>query len=191
MQAYNDWMVEEWCEPSGGVNIPLCLIPLWDVELAAEEIQRNADRGVRAVCFSELPDAARPAEHPHRLLGPAVRRSATTPASRCACTSARRRPTRLASPDAPEGVGGTLAFNNSMASLGDWLFSGKLIKFPKLKLAYSEGQIGWIPYALERADTVWEQHDAWKHSKELIPEPPSTYYYGRIFGCFTADRARR
>ena len=93
-----------------------------------------------------------------------------------------------ASPDAPEGVGGTLAFNNSMASLADWLFSGKLIQFPKLKLAYSEGQIGWIPYALERADTVWEQHDSWQHSKELIPEPPSTYYYGRIFGCFTADR---
>jgi predicted TIM-barrel fold metal-dependent hydrolase len=85
-------------------------------------------------------------------------------------------------------VGGTLAFNNSMASLADWLFSGKLIKFPKLKLAYSEGQIGWIPYALERADTVWDQHDAWQHSKALIPEPPSTYYYGRIFGCFTADR---
>ena len=92
-----------------------------------------------------------------------------------------------ASPDAPGGVGGTLAFNNSMASLADWLFSAKLIEFPKLKLAYSEGQIGWIPYALERADTVWEQHDSWQHSKERIPEPPSTYYYGRIFGCFTAD----
>ena len=92
-----------------------------------------------------------------------------------------------ASPDAPGGVGGTLAFNNSMASLADWLFSGKLIQFPKLKLAYSEGQIGWIPYALERADTVWDQHDSWQHSKARIPEPPSTYYYGRVFGCFTAD----
>jgi hypothetical protein len=73
-----------------------------------------------------------------------------------------------ASPDAPEGVGGTLAFNNSMASLADWLFSGKLMQFPQLKLAYSEGQIGWIPYALERADTVWEQHDSWQHSKEYV-----------------------
>jgi hypothetical protein len=83
-----------------------------------------------------------------------------------------------ASPDAPGGVGGTLAFNNSMASLADWLFSAKLIEYPRLKLAYSEGQIGGIPYALERADTVWEQHDSWQHSKERIPEPPSTYYYG-------------
>ena len=48
-------MVEEWCAPSGGVNIPLCLIPLWDVELAAAETKRNAERGVRAIAFSEMP----------------------------------------------------------------------------------------------------------------------------------------
>jgi predicted TIM-barrel fold metal-dependent hydrolase len=94
----------------------------------------------------------------------------------------------MGSPDAPAGASATISFNNSMASLGDWLYSTRLIKFPKLKLAYSEGQIGWIPYALERADTVWEQHDSWQRSKDVLPEPPSTYYYGRIFGCFTADR---
>src|SRR4029450_4233654 len=55
VRAYNDWMVEEWCDPSIGLNIPLCIMPLWDTQLAVEEIQRNADRGVRAVCFSELP----------------------------------------------------------------------------------------------------------------------------------------
>jgi predicted TIM-barrel fold metal-dependent hydrolase len=72
--------------------------------------------------------------------------------------------------------------------MADWLFSGNLLKFPKLKLAYSEGQIGWIPYVLERADTVWEMHDSWMHAKDRIPVLPSTQYYGRIFGCFTADR---
>ena len=75
-----------------------------------------------------------------------------------------------------------------LGSMADWLFSGLMIKFPNVRLAYSEGQIGWIPYALERADTVWEHHNAWMHTKDKIPEPPSTYYYGRIFGCFTADR---
>ena len=124
VQAYNDWMVEEWCDPSIGINIPLCIMPLWDVELAVEEIQRNAARGVRAVCFSRAADAARPAEHPHRLLGPDVRGRATTPAPRCACTSARRRPTRSRRTTRPAGVGGMVAFNNSMASLGDYLFGG-------------------------------------------------------------------
>jgi predicted TIM-barrel fold metal-dependent hydrolase len=93
-----------------------------------------------------------------------------------------------ASKDAPAGVGGTLAFNNSMASLADWLFSGKLIQFPKLKLAYSEGQIGWIPYILERADDVWREHRAWGGVKDIVPEPPSSYYYRQVYGCFFRDR---
>jgi predicted TIM-barrel fold metal-dependent hydrolase len=186
VQAYNDWMVEEWCAPSGGMNIPLCIMPLWDVELAAQEVRRNADRGVRAFCFSELP---------HHLKLPTIHSNAWDPVFQVCndngvtlCMHIGSSSTNpAASPDAPGGVGGTLAFNNSMASMADWLFSGKLIQFPELKLAYSEGQIGWIPYALERADTVWDQHDSWQRSKERIPEPPSTYYYGRIFGCFTAD----
>jgi predicted TIM-barrel fold metal-dependent hydrolase len=187
VKAYNDWMVEEWCEPSGGVNLPLCLMPLWDVELAVAEIRRNADRGVRAVCFSELPTRlALPSIHTGHW-DPVFEVCNDTGTTLCMHIGSSSSDPK-ASPDAPEGVGGTLAFNNSMASLADWLFSGKLMKFPKLKLAYSEGQIGWIPYALERADTVWDHHDAWQHSKEIIPEPPSTYYYGRIFGCFTADR---
>ena len=62
-----------------------------------------------------------------------------------------------------------------------------LVRFPALKLAYSEGQIGWIPYALERADNVWEDHASWTRVKDTIPEPPSTYYRGRVFGCFTKD----
>ena len=186
VKAYNDWMIQEWCAPSGGVNIPLCLIPLWDIDLAKAEAQRVADAGCRAICFSELP---------HHLKLPTIHTGYWDPLLQVCndngvtlCMHIGSSSTNpAASPDAPGGVGGTLAFNNSMASLADWLFSTKLITFPKLKLAYSEGQIGWIPYALERADTVWEQHDAWQHSKATIPEPPSTYYYGRIFGCFTAD----
>ncbi len=186
VQAYNDWMVEEWCGPSGGVNIPLCLIPLWDVELAAAETLRNAKRGVRAICFSELP---------HHLKLPTIHSGYWDPLFQVCndwgvtvCMHIGSSSTNpMASPDAPAGAGAMIAFNNSMASLADWLFSRKLIQFPKLKIAYSEGQIGWIPYALERADTIWEQHDSWQHSKKILPEPPSTYYYGRVYGCFTAD----
>jgi predicted TIM-barrel fold metal-dependent hydrolase len=92
------------------------------------------------------------------------------------------------SPDAPAGVQATLSFNNAMGSLADWLFSGKLIQFPELKLAYSEGQIGWIPYILERADDVWREHRAWGGVRDIVPEPPSTYYDRQVFGCFFRDR---
>jgi predicted TIM-barrel fold metal-dependent hydrolase len=186
IQAFNDWMIEEWCGESDGVNIPLCLMPMWDIDLCVQEVERNAARGARAVCFSEIPThLGLPSIHTGYWdpLFQVCNDNGTTLCMHIGSSS--RMP--LASPDAPPGVAGILQFNNSMASLADWLFSGKLVKFPKLKLAYSEGQIGWLPYALERADTIWEHHESWIHVKQRVPEPPSSYYYGRIYGCFTSD----
>jgi predicted TIM-barrel fold metal-dependent hydrolase len=142
---------------------------------------------VRAVCFSELPT---------RLDLPSVHSGHWDPmftvcndTGTTVCMHVGSSSTDpFSSRDAPAGVGSMVGFNNSMASLGDYLFGGIMHRFPKLKIAYSEGQIGWLPYALERADTVWQEHNAWQNSKRLCPEPPSTYYYDRVFGCFTWDR---
>ena len=92
------------------------------------------------------------------------------------------------SADAPVAVAATLSFGNAMSSLCDFLFSGVLVRFPDLNLAYSEGQIGWLPYILERADDVWREHRAWGGVKDIIPEPPSTYYYRQVYGCFFRDQ---
>ena len=186
VRAYNDWMVEEWCDPSIGINIPLGIMPLWDPELASQEIQRNAARGVRAVCFSELPTRLDlPSVHSGHW-DPMLAACNDTGTTLCMHVGSSSTDP-FSSRDAPPGVGSMVGFNNSMASLGDYLFGGIMHRFPKLKIAYSEGQIGWLPYALERADTVWEEHNAWQNSKRLCPEPPSTYYYDRVFGCFTWD----
>ncbi len=90
--------------------------------------------------------------------------------------------------DAPPAVAASLSFNNAMASLSDFLFSGVLVRFPDLNLAYSEGQIGWIPYILERADDVWHEHRAWGGVADRVPEPPSTYWHRQVYGCFFRDR---
>src|SRR5258708_38543983 len=45
---------------------------------------------------------------------------------------------RATSPDAPNGIGVVLTFENSATSLVDFLFSGVLARFPDLKLANSE-----------------------------------------------------
>ncbi|HEY4397837.1 MAG TPA: amidohydrolase family protein [Acidimicrobiia bacterium] len=185
--AYNDWMVDEWCGDSGGRLIPLPIIPLWDAELAAAEVRRNASRGARAVCFSEIP----------AVLGlPSIHTGDWDPFfAACAETgtvvcmhigSSSKMPATSA--DAPVAVAATLSFGNAMSSLTDFLFSGVLVRFPDLKLAYSEGQIGWIPYILERADDVWLEHRAWGGVRDIVPEPPSTYYYRQVFGCFFRDR---
>jgi predicted TIM-barrel fold metal-dependent hydrolase len=185
--AYNDWMVDEWCGDSSGRLIPLPIIPLWDAELAAAEVRRNAKRGARAVCFSEIPPAlGLPSIHGGEW-DPFFAACAETGSVVCMhIGSSSKMPATSA--DAPAAVAATLSFGNAMSSLTDFLFSGVLVRFPELKLAYSEGQIGWIPYILERADDVWLEHRAWGGVREIVPEPPSTYYYRQVFGCFFRDR---
>jgi len=190
VQAYNDWMVEEWCAGSGGRLVPLCLIPLWDANLAAAEVRRNAARGVKAVCFSELPsNLGLPSVHDaDRFWDPFVAACDETGTVICMHSgSGSKMPST--SPDAPPAVSSTLTHELAEGSLADWLFSGLLVRHPNLTLTYSEGQIGWIPYILARADRVWEHNRGWSDSRDLVPEPPSTYYWGRVYGCFFDDAA--
>jgi predicted TIM-barrel fold metal-dependent hydrolase len=188
VRAYNDWMVEEWCGPSGGRLIPLIIVPLWDATLAGEEVRRNAARGVRAVCFSEIP--------PHLGL-PSIhdKDNYWDPFfSACAETdtvinmhigSSSKMPSTSA--DAPAAVGSTLTFANSAYSLVDWLMSGIFTRFPALQIAYSEGQIGWIPYVLSRADTVWEENRGWGGVADKVLVPPSELFRKHVYGCFFDD----
>ncbi len=188
VEAYNDWMVDEWCGDSGGRLIPLCIIPLWDADLAAAEVHRNAARGVHAVCFSEIPPyLGLPSVHDaDGYWEPFVQAcQETDTVINMHIGSSSKMPST--SDDAPAAVGSTLTFNNAMASMSDWLFSGLLEKFPSVKIAYSEGQIGWIPYILERADKVWEDNRAWGGVADKVPEPPSTYYFRQMYGCFFDD----
>lgn len=188
VQAYNDWMVDEWCGSSGGRLLPLGIVPLWDPTLAAAEIRRNAARGFRSVTFSELPtNLGLPSIHDaDGHWNPFIEACAETNTVICMhIGSGSRMPST--SPDAPAAVGSTLTFNNAMGSLVDWLFSGHLAKHPELTLAYSEGQIGWIPYILERADTVWDHNRAWGGVGDKVPDPPSTYFKRQIYGCFFDD----
>ncbi|MGA4951519.1 amidohydrolase family protein [Streptomyces lydicamycinicus] len=187
VRAYNDWMVEEWCGPQArGRLIPLGLIPLWDAELAAAEVRRNAARGVRAVCFSEIP--------PHLGL-PSIHTDYWDPFLR-ACDetgtviamhigSSSKMPSTSA--DAPPAVGSTITFANCCFSMVDWLMSGKFDRFPDLKIMYAEGQIGWIPYVLERADVVWEENRGWGGVADKVLRPPSELFTEHIYGCFFDD----
>ncbi len=186
VHAYNDWMVEEWCGDAEGRLIPLCLVPLWDADLAAAEVQRNAERGVTAVAFSEVPaKLGLPSIH-SGYWAPFFAACAETNTTICMhIGSSSQMP--ATSPDAPPAVAASLSFNNALASVADYTFSGVLDTHPTLKLAYSEGQIGWVPYMLERMDDVWEMHRAWAFTNGRHSEPPSTYWHRQMYGCFFRD----
>lgn len=185
VQAYNDWMIDEWCGSSGGRLIPLCIVPLWDAELAAKEIYRVAEKGCRAVAWSELPAwLGRPGLHGD-YWDPFLKACEETQTVICMHIGSGTK-TVQTSPEAPTVVTANLIVCNSAASMIDWIFSGKFEQFPNLKLLYAESQIGWIPYFIERADDTWRTHQ-WAQGEKRIPKPPSHYYKKHVYSCFFKD----
>jgi predicted TIM-barrel fold metal-dependent hydrolase len=190
LQAYNDWMMDEWCGGAGaGRLIPLTLVPLWDAELAAQEVRRCAERGSHAVSFCENPsDLGLPSFYEaSNYWDPLfVACEDTESVINMHIGSSSKLPTT--SVGAPYGVTSVLMFENSMAAVLDLIFSGVLDRFPRLRVALSEGQIGWLPYLVCRADRAWaDPHDGGKGIR--IDRPPSSYIEDRIFGCIFDDDA--
>jgi predicted TIM-barrel fold metal-dependent hydrolase len=188
VRAYNDFMVEEWAGESGGRLLPLGVVPLWDAKLAAEEIRRNAARGVRAVTFSELPAVlGLPSIHDKDgYWKPFIEACDETGTVICMhIGSSSSVPST--SPDAPSSVRMTTVNFNAQLAFSDWLFSGHLVRYPNLKLAFSESQIGWMPYVLERMDRIWRMGNALAGIDPIFEAPPSTYMAGRVYGCFFED----
>ena len=96
IRAYNDWHVDEWCGAHPDRFIPCGILPLWDVDKAAAEVRRLADKGCHAVTFSENPEALQMPSI-HSGSGTRCSRRRATSARSCAATWARprdRRPRR-------------------------------------------------------------------------------------------------
>ena len=188
VQAYNDWMIDEWCAGAGrGRLIPLTLIPLWDPVAAVAEVHRCAGKGSFAIAFSENPyHLGLPSVHDKdRFWDPFFRACEETDSVVCMhIGSSSKMPST--SPDAPFAVSSALTFSNAMGSMCDFILSGIFVRFPLLKVAYSEGQVGWMPYVLERMDKIWAERGDASFGIDL-PERPSSYMPGHVWGCIFDD----
>ena len=93
------------------------------------------------------PGAARPADHPRQgpLLGPGHGGGERARDGRVACTSARRRRCRQIAPDSPFMANLAWGAIRTSGAMLSWIFSGMFLRYPNLKIALSEGEIGWMP----------------------------------------------
>jgi predicted TIM-barrel fold metal-dependent hydrolase len=87
------------------------------------------------------------------------------------------------SPDAPDPVALTFVGANSMMACADWLFSGVLERHEALRVVFSEGGAGWVPYLLERADEVFEELG----DVLAATRPPRELFAQHMFTCIMRD----
>lgn len=162
VRAYNDWMVEEWCATAPGRLIPLAIIPLWDPAAAAVEMERVSAMGVHAFAFSENPEPlGLPTIHdPDGYWDPVMRAANDLQMVVCMHVGSSSTMPQISS-NAPQLASLTWGANRTSGAMLSWIFSSYLQDLPDLQICLSEGNIGWIPYFLERAEQVLDKQRHW------------------------------
>jgi hypothetical protein len=186
VQAYNDYVIDEWCATAPHRFIPLIILPLWDPDRCVAEIERCAAKGAKGITFPEntvplgLPSIY--TDHWEKVFSIAEE----TDMPLCMHFGSSGSPPTTA-PEAPYAVTIALYGTNSMSATAHLLFSRVFHRHPKLKVALSEGGVGWVPYLLERIDGTWERHRWYQNVVKDVR--PSDLFHKHIYGCFIDDVA--
>ena len=152
-RAWNDWFHDEWFSSHPNRLIPAGITYLGDAEQAAEEIRRNADRGFVAV---SLP------EQPHRIGLPSIFSdwwepviAACEETDTIICLHVGSSGVVDMPPEAPlVPLAATLFGQLSLAACAEWVWSGHAVRHPDLKIAMSEGGIGWVAMLRDRLENI-------------------------------------
>jgi predicted TIM-barrel fold metal-dependent hydrolase len=164
----------------------MAILPCWDVAETVKEVERVVAKGCHAVTFSDNPS----------VKGlPSIHNEAWEPfwkvcndnqvVINCHIGTGYAPPhPSMESPIDAWITGMPISIANSAA---DWLQLEALRRYPDLKIALSEGGIGWIPYFLERADFTYEHHHQWTHT-DFGGKKPSEVFREHFITCFIDDK---
>jgi predicted TIM-barrel fold metal-dependent hydrolase len=173
VQAYNDWLIEEWAAASDRF-VPQCIVPIWPIEAATAEIERAVAIGHRGVVFPSLPMHLRDVPH---VSGPeydpvwSVCEELNVPV--CLHAGASPQLQYHASPHlAPALARAMDAATKPVSSvfvISLYSFSRVLLRHPKLRLVLAESALSWGMLYLEWADHQFEHDGLAREGYELKP----------------------
>jgi predicted TIM-barrel fold metal-dependent hydrolase len=185
LKAYNDWHIDEWCGTYPGRFIPLALGPVWDPRELAKEVRRVAGKGCPAVTMPELPHVqGLPSYHDTDYWGPFFDACSDEGVVMCLHIGQGFGAIKT-SPLAP--IDNMIIISNqiSMLAAQDLLWGPAFHQWPDLKVAWSEGGIGWIAFYLNRCDRHylnqrWLGHD-------FGAKLPSDIFRDHSLACYISD----
>jgi predicted TIM-barrel fold metal-dependent hydrolase len=157
---------------------------MWDVDLAVREVKRIAAKGCRGISFLEAPHAQ---GWPSFLSGhwdPMLAALVEANMVLCLHIGGSGGLVTLA-PEAPVDHQVVVPTQLTMLTAQDLLFGPTLRRFPGLRVALSEGGIGWIPFYLDRIDRhvtnqTWIRND-------FGGKLPSEVFREHFLACFITD----
>jgi predicted TIM-barrel fold metal-dependent hydrolase len=149
-------------------------------------VRDNAERGFRALSFSEFPAMlGLPSLHTGHW-DPLLAACEETETVVCLHTgSSSWAPTPC--PDPPFELLPTLFPVNAYLACSDWLWSGVCTRYPNLKIALSEGGVGWVNMLADRVDYVLDHSASGTESANWHDQLKPSEVLARNFWFCTID----
>jgi len=172
VQAYNDWLIEEWANRSERF-IPQCIVPIYPMEATVAEIKRSVKKGHRGVIYPAVPMELRDVPHINEAVYDplwATCQDLGVPICFHAGSSEALQvpPYKGYSPALAGAFQAITRPMSTVSVLVNLWISRILLRFPDLKVIFGESGLGWGAYILEYTDFQFKG-DGLHRSYDLTP----------------------
>jgi predicted TIM-barrel fold metal-dependent hydrolase len=204
VDAYNNFLREEFCAPDPSRLIGAAWMPSTGIEDAVRYLYKAKEQGFKAVAISNWPsggDSLTEADDPfwaalsevelplciHILIISRRTRQAQRAAAMAAAAKGASAlyggTASKANAKAVAGLGSV--FSTVPGTIGQLIFTGVFERFPKIHICIVESGVGWIPHFLEQIDDRYWRNRSWGNIP--ISEPPSYFWYRNMSATFITD----
>ena len=184
LKAYNDWHIDEWCAAHPGRFIPLAIGPTWDMDAMVAEVKRVSAMGFRAISMPELPHLQGLPSYRSDYWDPFFRAVSDEDVVMCLHIGMGLDAINMGPDFSPDNYM-VLATQVTVLCVQDLLWGPYLRKYPNLKVAFSEGGIGWIPFLMDRVDRHYVKQ-RWTR-QDFGDTMPSEVFREHALACFISD----
>ena len=206
IEAYNNFLWEEFCGPDRDRLIGMAQMPSTGIDDAVDALRKAKARGFKGVvtsCWPSGGDSISDADDPFwaaaadegipvcihinlvsRRARQSQRKAAEAAAAKGKGGGIYGGKAAKANAKAVAGLGSV--FSTVPSTIGQLIFTGTFERFPDLHVAMIETGVGWIPHFLEQIDDRYWRNRSWGNIP--IKEPPSYYWFRNMSATFITDR---
>jgi predicted TIM-barrel fold metal-dependent hydrolase len=206
IEAYNNFLFDEFMAPDPARLIGMAQMPSLGTDVSIETMRKAKARGFKGVVISMWPSggesisddddpfwaAAADEQMPvciHiNLISRRTRQKQRAAAAKAKDTKGERGiyggKAAKANAKAVAGLGGVFATVPS--TIGQLIFTGVFERFPELHVSMIETGVGWIPHFLEQIDDRYWRNRSWGNIP--IKQAPSYYWFRNMSATFISDR---
>jgi uncharacterized protein len=215
LQIYNDFLIDVQRESNGRL-FPQGLLPVWDMDLTVNEIERLSDRGMTGFTLSDKPEMIGLPElweeywtpmwqllNDRRLVGnfhigagarkeeiEAIRNARNQPRATQRLSGAAVSPTWAEFGHQRRlAAFSTQMYMSNLRIIVNLCLSNLFDRFPNLKIVSAESGIGWIPFMLESLEFQFDEMVTEQDELDHASKRPADYFREHIYVMFWFEKS--